>query len=147
MEENKEVNNVEERGDEVVKEIFVMDEEKTEKEETKKENHNENNHNNKSHDANNDKVWYALAYLIFFLPLITIPNSTKGKFHANQGLTLLIVAIVGQIVLGLIPFIGWMLSPLYSLATFVLLVVGFVNGLNEKQKPLPIIGKWLHLIK
>ncbi|MBR0575283.1 hypothetical protein KCG48_02905 [Proteiniclasticum sp. BAD-10] len=88
-----------------------------------------------------NKVVAAIAYLIFFLPLIAAPDSKFGRFHANQGLVLLIVGMVGNLVLGMIPILGWILLPLYSLAIFVLAVLGLVNTLNGKAKKLPIIGK------
>jgi uncharacterized membrane protein len=92
-------------------------------------------------DIEKNKVVAAVAYLIFFLPLIAAPDSKFGRFHANQGLVLLIVGMVGNLVLGMIPILGWILLPLYSLAIFVLAVLGLVNTLNGKAKKLPIIGK------
>lgn len=92
-------------------------------------------------DIEKNKVVAAVAYLIFFLPLLAAPDSKFGRFHANQGLVLLIVGIVGNLVLGMIPILGWILLPLYSLAIFVLGVLGLVNTLNGKAKKLPIIGK------
>ena len=44
-------------------------------------------------DIEKNKVVAALAYIIFFLPLMVCPESPFGKFHANQGLVLLIVGI------------------------------------------------------
>ena len=43
-------------------------------------------------DAQDAKIWSVLAYfgILFFLPLVAVPNSAYGKFHANQGLILLI---------------------------------------------------------
>lgn len=97
-------------------------------------------------DIEKNKVISALAYFIFFLPLIVSADSKFGRFHANQGLLLLITAIAGSIILGLIPIIGWVLLPLFSLAIFVLAIVGLVGAINGKAKDLPIIGKY-RLIK
>lgn len=71
-------------------------------------------------DIENNKVISALAYIIFFLPLIVCADSPFGKFHANQGLLLLITGAAGDIVLGLIPIIGWILIPLFSFAIFIM---------------------------
>lgn len=69
-----------------------MEEHKTHHtDESKNETHHTNNTNNHYTKSKNEKIWYGLAYIIFFLPLIFIPNSSKGKYHANQGLILLIV--------------------------------------------------------
>ncbi|KJS20893.1 MAG: membrane protein [Clostridiaceae bacterium BRH_c20a] len=84
----------------------------------------------------------GLAYLIFFLPLIVCPESKYAKFHANQGLLLFIVAIVGNIVLGMIPIIGWMIMPLYAIGILIIGIMGLINGFGGKAKRLPIFGKY-----
>ena len=93
-------------------------------------------------DIEKNKVISGLAYIIFFLPLIVCPESPFGRFHANQGLLLLITSVVGSIILGLIPFIGWVLLPLFSLTIFVFAIIGLVGGISGKAKELPIIGKF-----
>ncbi|MGB4588804.1 MAG: hypothetical protein WBI17_06145 [Clostridiaceae bacterium] len=91
-------------------------------------------------DIFKNKTMAALAYIIFFIPLIAVPESKFGKFHANQGLILLITGIVGTFVLGLIPILGWILLPIFSLAIFVIGVIAIVNTLNGKAQKLPFIG-------
>jgi len=93
-------------------------------------------------DIDKNKVIAALAYILFFLPLIVCPESPFGRFHANQGLLLLIVGVAGSIVLSIIPVIGWIVLPLFSLAVFVIAVIALVNTLNGKAKDLPVIGKY-----
>lgn len=93
-------------------------------------------------DIEQNKTMAGLAYLLFFLPLIACPKSPYGKFHANQGLLLLIVAIVGNIVLTIIPIIGWVLLPIFGIAVFVFFIMGLINGLQGKAKRLPIFGKF-----
>jgi len=93
-------------------------------------------------DIEKNKVISALAYILFFLPLIACPESSFGKFHANQGLLLLIVGIIGNIVLGIIPVIGWIILPIFGLVVFILCIMGLIGALNGKAKELPIIGKY-----
>jgi uncharacterized membrane protein len=93
-------------------------------------------------DIEKNKVMAALAYIIFFLPLIASPDSPFGKYHANQGLLLFITGFVGSIVLGMIPVIGWLMFPFFALLIFAFAVIGFVNAINGKAKELPIIGKY-----
>ena len=93
-------------------------------------------------DIEKNKTMAGLAYILFFLPLLVCPDSAYARFHANQGLTLLIVSVLGSIVLRLIPFIGWLLSSVLSLAVLVFAVIGLLNGLNGKAVELPIIGKY-----
>ncbi|HHY22885.1 MAG TPA: hypothetical protein GX527_01415 [Clostridiaceae bacterium] len=93
-------------------------------------------------DIEKNKVISALAYILFFLPLVVCPESSFGKFHANQGLLLLIVGFAGSIVLGIIPVIGWIILPLFSLIVFIFGIMGLIGALNGKAKELPIIGKY-----
>ncbi|MFW5893663.1 MAG: DUF4870 domain-containing protein [Verrucomicrobiota bacterium] len=83
----------------------------------------------------------AAAYVIFFLPLLTNPESRFGKFHANQALLLLLTCIVINLVGGIIPIIGWFLIiPLGMIFVLVLLVKGIINAVNGKTERLPLIG-------
>lgn len=93
-------------------------------------------------DIEKNKTIAGLAYLIFFLPLIVCPDSGFARFHANQSLMLFIVSVAGSIVLGMIPIIGWLLLPLFSIGIFIFFIIGLLNGLGGKAKELPIIGKF-----
>lgn len=91
-------------------------------------------------DIEKNKTVSGLAYILFFLPLIVCPDSKYGRFHANQGLILLLVSIAGNIILSIIPFLGGILTMIYGILMFVLFVIGLLNGLNGKAKELPVIG-------
>lgn len=91
-------------------------------------------------DIEKNKTAGGLAYIIFFLPLIMCPESKYGKFHANQGLLLLIVTFVGYFILGLIPIIGWLLMPVFGIGVFILGIIGLINGFQGKAKRLPLFG-------
>lgn len=93
-------------------------------------------------DIDSNKTMAGLAYLIFFLPLLVCPQSKYARFHANQALLLLIVAIAGNIILSIIPVIDWILAPLFALTIFILVIMGLVNGLSGKAKRLPVFGKY-----
>ena len=93
-------------------------------------------------DIEKNKTMAGLAYLLFFLPLITCPESRYAKFHANQGLLLWIAGIAGTVILGIIPIVGWILMPVYGVVILILGIMGLVNGFGGKAKPLPLIGKF-----
>ncbi|WP_052082670.1 DUF4870 domain-containing protein [Intestinimonas butyriciproducens] len=93
-------------------------------------------------DIEKNKTMAGLSYLLFFLPLITCPESGYAKFHANQALILLIVGIAGNVILGIIPVIGWMLMPVFGIGVLILGIMGLVNGFGGKAKRLPLIGKF-----
>jgi len=93
-------------------------------------------------DIENNTTMAGLAYLLFFLPLLACPQSKYARFHANQGLLLLLAALAGNLILLIIPFIGWMLMPLYNLAIFAIFIYGMVNGFRGKAIRLPLIGSF-----
>lgn len=85
----------------------------------------------------------VVAYILFFVPLLAAKDSRFAMYHANQGLLLLISAIIVNVVGSIIPFLGWLIIlPLGNLLVFVLLVLGILNAAGGKAKPLPLIGKF-----
>lgn len=101
--------------------------------------------NYSAEDIEKNKVMAGLSYFIFFLPLIACPESSYAKFHANQALLLLITSIVGNVILGIIPVVGWMLIPIFGLGILALGIMGIINGFGGNAKELPIIGKYVIL--
>lgn len=93
-------------------------------------------------DIEKNKTIAGLAYFLFFLPLLVCPESGYAKFHANQALLLLITAIVGNVILSIVYAIGWMLMPILGIGILILGIIGIINGLGGKAKPLPLIGKF-----
>lgn len=108
-------------------------------------------------DVEKNKAMAVLAYLIFFLPLIVCPESKFAKYHANQGLIVLIVSAFLGILgsgSGLFSILFWPLSvllgifmSLISLALFVLVIMNMISASKGEMKPLPIIGNIFHIIK
>lgn len=103
-------------------------------------------------EAQENKVIFILSYLLFFLPLVSCPGSKIGRFHANQGLVLLITSVVGQIAVTILSSvllsISWGLWAITSLISWgwaivvlALVIIGMVNANKGEQKPLPVIGK------
>lgn len=89
----------------------------------------------------------ALAYIIFFVPLLTdAKDDPFVKFHVKQGLLLWIIGIalwfLNVIILYRIPFIGWLISFVLGIGLFVLWLLGLMNALNGKQEPVPVIGQF-----
>ena len=93
-------------------------------------------------DIEKNKTMAGLAYLLFFLPPIVCPESKYARFHANQSLLLLILGAAGNVILGIIPVIGWMLLPVFGIGVLALFIMGLVNGFGGKAKRLPLIGKF-----
>jgi uncharacterized membrane protein len=109
-------------------------------------------------DAQDNKGMAIVAYLLFFIPLLTgaHKNSPFVKHHTNQGTVLFILCAAWSVV-------NWILTALFTALLFraatwglwgaisiilglfwlipaVLCVVGIINAANGRMKPLPVIG-------
>lgn len=104
-------------------------------------------------DIARNKVMAVLAYLglLVLVPIFGAKESKFARYHANQGLTLLLASVVWSIVSSILSsilvsiswrlaFVGSLLS-LVSLVFLVLAIIGIVNAANGKAKELPVIGK------
>ncbi len=94
----------------------------------------------------------ALAYLLFFVPLIVDGSNEDYRFHANQGLLVFLIAVAGWIIGLILSFtiVLWILAVILKLAcsifALVLMIMGIINALNGEQKELPLVGG-IRLIK
>lgn len=97
-----------------------------------------------SESDNNSNIISAIAYVwfLFWLPLVVNPTDSFSRYHANQATILFLVSFVGNIVLTIIPIIGWMLLPFFNIGCFVFMVLGMINAYKGNEKPLPIIGNY-----
>lgn len=131
---------------------------------------NKNNNSKENQDVKKERAMSILAYLgvTFFLPLVVCPDSKTGRFHANQGLLLLILIVIFEVGMGMLRMIvfapfgireiirgsigGYYLSAgnvffnvldsLTGLIILVLIIMGMVNAANGKEKEFPIIGRF-----
>lgn len=96
--------------------------------------------------ANDDKVIGILSYLgLLWIVAYIIYNNKKSEyniFHLRQGLGLLIVGIANMII-GAIPFIGWLISLIVFFAIIAFMIIGIMAAANGEQKELPLIGKFI----
>ena len=102
-------------------------------------------------DAQDNKVMAVLAYIIFLIPLLAAKDSKFARYHTNQGLVLFLAAlafsVIISIVISILFSISWRVGLalssilwLLSLIFVVLSIIGIINALNGRMKPLPIIG-------
>jgi len=95
--------------------------------------------------ASEDNTVAIVAYItiIGFIVAIIMHGKNKtalGAFHLRQALGLFITWFVGSLILGAIPVIGWTLWPFFSVAMFVIAIIGLLNAVNRVHKPLPVLG-------
>ena len=104
-------------------------------------------------DAENNKGMAIIAYIgiLCFIPLLTGDHKKSPfvMYHTNQGVVLFISALavwIASLILGAIfaAMHMWALIPLFStlvwLGILALIILGIINAVNGKMKPLPVIG-------
>ncbi|MES2766768.1 MAG: hypothetical protein V4642_12910 [Bacteroidota bacterium] len=93
-------------------------------------------------DAENNKVMGILAYLgiLVLIPILTAKESAFARFHANQGLILMLLWAATWILGMLLPWGLQIIVTLMNVAIFVLAIIGIINAVGGKMKPLPLIG-------
>jgi len=93
-------------------------------------------------DIQQNKGMAIIAYILFFVPLLAAKESPYAQYHARQGLNLFLLALAVNVVLGIIPILGWLLLPFANIGILVLLIIGILAAANGQVKPLPLIGKY-----
>lgn len=91
-----------------------------------------------------DKSLGIIAYLtVIGLVAAFIMNKDKNNefatYHIKQSLGLCLFGF-GIFIVGSIPILGWIVSFLGGLFLLVLWVMGFLNAVNGKEKPVPVLG-------
>lgn len=89
----------------------------------------------------NEKLIAALAYFIFFIPLIAAKESKLAMYHANQAFNLFVLWVALTIA-NIVPILGQLVWLFGSIFSVVLLVIGIMNAFNGEEKELPVIGKY-----
>lgn len=68
------------------------------------------------------------------------------KYHLKQALGVvvlsLILSLLIQIVAIALPTLAWIVSTVLYIISIGYMVIGILNAVSEKQKPLPVIGQW-----
>lgn len=104
-------------------------------------------------DVSQVRLFGILGYIfpiLFFLPLVTeAKDNAFAKYHANQQLLLLLFLIIGNTAASILTviLIGLLLYPVVWIFGLVCMVLGIMNVVNDREKPLPLIGTVTTLIK
>lgn len=81
--------------------------------------------------------YFGIMTMIF--ALIAKPDSKFIKYHANQGLDLMILGIA-SVVVCIIPILGWIVAGVASVFSTVCSIIGIVNCCKGRAKELPLVG-------
>lgn len=88
----------------------------------------------------------VIAYLIFFIPLLTeAKHDSFVSFHVRQGMVLFLYW-VAMAVLSMVPLLGVVVLIGYPVG-LVLLIIGCINAARGKEKELPLIGSFASYMK
>ncbi len=87
----------------------------------------------------------ALCYFNFIFIIIGLllePGSKFLRYHINQSILLTVFGFLCGIVM-IIPFLGWIVGVVGSVAVLVFTVMGIVRAINREARDLPLIGKYV----
>ena len=86
----------------------------------------------------------ALCYILFFVTGIVFYVLEKDnkfvKFHAMQAILVFLPAWIIVILLGWIPFLGWIIAGLIALLTVILWLILMLKAYQGEKFKLPVVG-------
>jgi uncharacterized membrane protein len=106
-------------------------------------------------DADANKAMGVLAYIIWLIPLLAAPKTSRfARFHTNQGLVLFLLGVAYGIIWSILqvaliaalwasPIAAGLFTFVFGivwLAYPVLAVIGIINAVQGQLKALPLIG-------
>ncbi len=92
-------------------------------------------------EVQDGKIFALIAYLniLCLIPLIFKKENKFALFHGKQGLVLFLAEITLGII-GIIPFLGWMVGYLGFLLFGILSLIGIVQALMGNYWRMPVIA-------
>jgi uncharacterized membrane protein len=91
-----------------------------------------------------EKIVAGLSYIIFFLPYINGNKKEFNRFHANQGLLLLIVIMIANavnIAVSYFPVLYWISIFLFTVYILFLFGYGVLGAASGEMRAFPFIGR------
>lgn len=85
---------------------------------------------------------YVLGWITGIIFIVLEKKSTFVRFHAWQSIMTFGVLTVAQLVVGWIPFVGWILSILIGILMFVLWLILIIQAGTGKMWKVPGAGDW-----
>ncbi|MCD6559989.1 MAG: DUF4870 domain-containing protein [Palaeococcus sp.] len=91
-----------------------------------------------------ENVEGALAYLLGFITgiafLLLEKESDFVRFHAMQSTIVFLGLFIIDVILRLIPFLGWLLGILISLIGLIVWIMGMIKAYQGELYKFPIVG-------
>jgi len=85
---------------------------------------------------------YILGWVTGILFLILEKENKLVRFHAAQSLATFLPLSVILVIVGMMPFIGWLLAGPISILTLILWLLLMFKALKGERYRLPIVGNF-----
>jgi uncharacterized membrane protein len=85
---------------------------------------------------------YVLGWVTGVIFLLIEPNNKFVKFHAIQSIIFFGAVTVIDIVIGWIPFIGWIIAWIIGVIAFIFWIIFMVNASQGKLYKAPWVGNY-----
>jgi len=87
----------------------------------------------------------VISYItIIGLVIAYVMNNEKNldfaKYHIRQSVGLCATGLALSVI-GMIPFLGWIINIVGIFVLLYMWIMGLMNAINAKEKPVPFLGK------
>ena len=93
-----------------------------------------------SDNAASGLAYFTLIPAIIFLVVAPYNQKAEIRFHCWQSIILGIVCVVIDVVLTLIPFVRWIVLPLFALLVLIVWILCIVKAFSGQRFKIPVIG-------
>jgi uncharacterized membrane protein len=83
---------------------------------------------------------YVLGFITGFIFYFVEKENKFVRFHAMQSIVTFLALFVAQIILGMIPILGWILAFLIAIGSFILWIILMIKAYQGEYYKLPIAG-------
>jgi uncharacterized membrane protein len=85
---------------------------------------------------------YVLGWITGIVFLVLEKENKFVRFHAMQSLATFLVLFIILVIIGMIPFIGWVISILISIFMLILWLFLMYKAFKGERYKLPIVGEF-----
>lgn len=93
-----------------------------------------------SDNAASGLAYFTLIPAIIFLVVAPYNQKAEIRFHCWQSIFLGIACIVVDVVLTMIPVVGWIILPFFGLLVLIVWILCIMKAFNGQRFKLPLIG-------
>ena len=84
-------------------------------------------------------AWLSYLGILLLIPLLAKKDNKFCKYHAKQGLVLLIAEIIVSIVF-VIPILGWIVGVVGYIFVWIMAIMGIIQSATGKYWKMPLLG-------